>query len=233
MPKENRSPYYHSVGPFLCDGEEQLVEVLDSRQTVQRSVGPSRIPVETTICPEKTSGCVIENMIASPKGHWIVTCRGSGEGDWGYDVFRVKPLSREAGIIDEGGYMLECPKFWPDESRIVGGGGEGFLSEWWMHADDVCYSAARGGPVTMGFIFIHHLPSHEITRYPLCCDLPKGWIPDDVDCPVWYRPMTIGPTTHGISMVLSWGVTVDLEEPLPAEIWLATPHPSGRALLKV
>lgn len=225
------NPYCCAVGPFTCDGEEQFVEVLDWLQTIRRRAGPELTPEEEIVAPFYSLGCAIEEIAASPLGHWIVTQRSSGQGDWGYDVLRVKPLAREAGVVDEFGYMLELPEFWPDESRLVGGAGDGFLGGWWARDEDFYVTPARGGPVTMGFIFVHELPSHRVTRHLLSIDLPKGWMPDAPDANTWYGPQAIRPVKGGVTMTLSWGLDVEIKEPLPPVIWLATPHPSGNGLL--
>lgn len=224
-------PYFCSSGRFTCDDEEQFVEVLDWGQTFRRCAGPELTPQEEIVAPFSSLGCAIEEIAASPLGHWLVTRRNSGQKDWGYDVLRVKPLAREAGVVHEFGYMLELPEFWPDESRMVGGAGDGFLGGWWAQDEDFYVTPARGGPVTMGFLIVHKLPSHRVTRHFLSIDLPKGWIPDDPESDMWYGPQSIRPVSGGVTMALSWGITVEVKEPIPPVIWLAPPHPSGRHLL--
>ena len=100
-----------------------------------------------------------------------------------------------------------------------------------MHEGDYPDMPARGGPETMGFLFVHELPGHRVTRHFLSIDLPKGWIPDDPDADTWYGPQSIRPANGGVVMTLSWGITLEIEEPIPPVIWLAPPHPSGERLL--
>ncbi|MBA4190013.1 MAG: hypothetical protein C0467_18670 [Planctomycetaceae bacterium] len=61
-------------------------------------------------------------------------------------------------------------------------------------------------------------------------ELPKGWLPED-PWAEWYGPREITPTNDGIRLVPSWGVAVEIADPLPPIILLPTPHPSGRGLL--
>ena len=232
MGRVNSDPYYHATPPFLCEGEKQYVEVADCRQTVRRCRWPSKEPVEVTVCGITNAGCCIHDMAASPSGKWLVTQRLSGQGEWGYDVFRACPLVREAGVSEEYGYILELPRFSEDESRIVGGAGPGFFGDWWTHPDDDIDDPAPGGPVSLGFLFVHRLPSHYVTRHELLVELPKGWLPENPEAQ-WYGPQEITPTANGVRFMPSWGVPVEVEDPLPSVIRLPTPHPSGKGLLRV
>jgi hypothetical protein len=224
------APYYRATGPFDCQGEKQFVEVVDNCQTVRRCAWRSRKAVEETACPVTRAGCYIEEIAASPSGTWLVTQRISGQGEWGYDVFRTCPLAREAGVDQERGYILELPRFSEDESWLVGAAGPGFLGGWWAHPDDDIEEPARGGPVCLGFLFVHQLPSHREKRHELRVQLPKGWFPDD-PWAQWYGPRDITPTSKGVRLMPSWGVPLEVESPLPRVILLPTPHPSGKGLL--
>lgn len=225
-----RHSYHKKTAPFLLQGEEQFVQVLDNIQTIQRCRYPSSEVVEETKLPVTRAGCYIDEMAASPSGAWLVTMRISGQGEWGYDVFRSQPLARVAGVAQERGYILELPKFSADESFLVGGAGPGFLGEWWVHPEDEVEDPARGGPVSLGFLFIHKLPSHEVSRHELRVELPAGWQPED-PWAEWYGPSDIAPTSDGVRMLPSWGVPVEVKLPLPPFILLPVPSPSGQGIL--
>ena len=221
--------YYRTTAPFLCAGEKQFVEVVKG-QKVRRCGWRTKAPIEEVLCPMTDVGCYIEEIAASPSGAWLVTQRTSGQGEWGYDVFRASPLAREAGIVQEEGHILDIPRFSEDESFVIGGAGTGFLGGWWAHADDEVDEPARGGVVTLGFLFVHRLPSHRVTRHALRVRLPKGWQPEDPFAD-WYGPREITPTADGVRLMPSWGVPVEIMAPLPRIIRLPTPHPSGKGLL--
>jgi hypothetical protein len=228
--RSNREPYHRATAPFVCDGEAQIVEVTEYRQRVRRCRWPSGEVVEEMVWPVTSAGCYIEEIAPSPSGTWLVTQRISGQGEWGYDVFRSRPLAREAGVAQERGYLLELPRFSADESVLVGGAGLGFMGGWWAHPDDDIDEPARGGPVTLGFLFVHRLPGHQVSRHELRVVLPAGWRPDD-PWAVWYGPRDIAPTGSGVRLVPSWGGPVEVAGPLPPVIVLPTPHPSGQGLL--
>lgn len=229
MARKQSSPYYRATAPFLCQGEQQFVEVVDGR-TVRRCRWPSQEPLEETDCPITHAGCYIEAMAVSPSGDWVVTQRISGQGEWGYDVFRSCPLAREASVSQEGGYLLDLPRFSADEALLIGGAGEGFLGGWWAHPDDDIDEPARGGPMSLGFLFVHRLPGHRVTRHELRVQVPKGWLPEDPFAE-WYGPRDITPVGNGVRFTTSWGVPMEVLLPLPRIIQLPTPHPSGTGLL--
>jgi hypothetical protein len=135
-----------------------------------------------------------------------------------------------AGIDQERGYILDVPVFAKDESFLIGGAGEGFLGDWWCHPDDEPDMPSRGGPVSIGFLFVHRLPRHKVTRHELRVVLPTGWLPKD-PWHDWYGPRKITPTEDGVRVVPSWGVPVVLQLPLPKVIKLPVPHPSGKGVL--
>ena len=182
-------------------------------------------------CPVTRSGCYIEEIGASPSGHWLVTQRLSGQGQWGYDVFRSSPLLREAGVLEERGYMLDMPKFSADETLLIGGFGACWLGGWWAHPDDDYKDSARGGRISFGFLFVHQLPRHRVERHELQMDLPKGWLPADPDAEAWYGARAIEPSGSGIRLTLPGGARVEVEGPLPPVILLPSPHPAGGRLL--
>jgi hypothetical protein len=199
------------------------------RQTVRRRLWRSQKVVEEIACPVTRGGCYIEEIGPSPSGGWLVTQRFSGQGEWGYDVFRTAPLARVSGVSEEKGYILDLPTFAPDESCLVGAAGAGFLGGWWSLPWGDPDEPARGGPVSLGFLFLHRLPSHRVTRHELRVKLPKGWVPDD-PWGEWLGPRDITLTPDGVRLMPSWGVPVEVATPLPRVIWLPAPHPSGRGL---
>jgi hypothetical protein len=224
------APYYRATNPFPCEGEKHFVEVVDPFQTVRRCRWPSKEPVEETVCPITRAGCYIEEIGASPSGSWLVTQRNSGQGEWGYDVFRACPLAREAGVAQERGYILDLPRFAADESLLIGAAGPAFLGGWWAHPEDDIEEPARGGPVSLGFLFVHRLPRHRVTRHELRVKLPRGWLPDDPRAE-WYGPREITLSGGRVRLMPSWGVSVEVKVPPPPVILLPVPHPSGRGLL--
>jgi hypothetical protein len=175
-------------------------------------------------------GCYIEEIAASPSGAWLVTQRISGQGEWGYDVFRSSPLARVAGTTEEKGYILDLPRFAADDSLLVGGAGPAYMGGWWAYPDADIDEPARGGPVSLGFLFVHRLPSHEVSRHEFQVELPAGWVPDD-PWAVWHGPRHFELTPDSVRLVPSWGVPVVVRMPLPSVIQLPAPHPSGVGLL--
>ncbi len=168
----------------------------------------------------------------SPSGDWIVTARWSGQGEWGYDVLRSHPLERQAGITAQIGYILDLPVFSEDECCILGGYGEDWLGGWWRHPDDEHEHPARGGLVTFGWLFRHHLPSHEVEYHELQMIMPGGWLPTEPDGEEWIGPRKIAPYgAGGVQMTLPGAIPFQLDGPLPKTIVLPTPHPDGGRLL--
>jgi hypothetical protein len=185
--------------------------------------------VEETGCRASYCGCDIEEIAASGKGTWLVTQRISGQGEWGYDVFRVRPLAWEAGIPEEKGYLLALPRFSEDESFLAGGAGRGYMGGWWCHPEDEIEDSPRPGAAIVGFVFVHRLPSHQVTRHELRVILPSGWRPED-PWAEWYGP-EIFPTSDGLRLMTWWGIPLEIKEPIPSVIELPVPHPSGKGLL--
>jgi hypothetical protein len=225
----DRGDYACSTSPFLCQGEEQFVTVGYPGQPVQRRSWHSKAVVDETFCPITRSGCAIEEIGASPAGTWLVTQRFSGQGEWGYDVFRTCPLAREAGITEEPGYILDLPQFSGDEALLVGAGLR-CLGGWWAHPEDDVDEPARGGSVSLGFLFVHRLPSHQVTRHEVRIELPQGWLPED-PWAEWYGPRNTAPVGDAIRFMTSWGVPVEVKMPVPPVLLLPAPHTSGRGLL--
>lgn len=222
-----RDPDPIRTAPFVCQGEEQYVAVEDG--VVRRRYQTNDL-IDKVACPTSRLSCCIEEIAASPSGTWVVALRSSGQGEWGYDVFRTCPLTHDVHTPDEQGYMLELPRFSADETRLVGGFGP-WQGWWWQHKDDDD-SPARGGLISFGFLLVHYLPSHEVQRHELQMDLPKGWIPDDPEAPTWYGARDITPLTDGVRLTLPGGIPYEIKAPLPPVIVLPTPHPAGGRLLR-
>ena len=229
MARDGRDPYHRETPPFVFGGEQQFVEVIEYDQRVRRCRWPSREVVEEVACPVTHGGCYIHEIAAAASGRWLVTQRISGQGEWGYDVFGSAPLERQAGVGFERGYILDLPRFAPDESVLVGGAGLTYLGGWWAPPEDDIDVPARGGPVSPGFVFVHSLPGHEVTRHELRVELPAGWLPAD-PWAVWYGPREFEVSAGGVRFVPSWGVPVEVRFPLPPVIRLPVPHPSGQGL---
>jgi hypothetical protein len=230
MGRDGRDPYQRETSPFILDGEEQFVEVAEYRQRVRCCRWPSREVIEEVEWPVTRTGCYIHQIAVSPSGNWLVTQRISGQGEWGYDVFRTRPLARVSGVVEEKGYILDLPAFSPDESCLVGGAGPVYMGGWWRHPDDEVDDPPRGGVMSLGFLFVHRLPTHEVSRHELQVELPTSWRPDD-PWAVWYGPREIESTGGGVRFMPSWGVPVEVRFPLPCVIPLPVPHPSGTGLL--
>jgi hypothetical protein len=228
-----RQPYRCKTEPFLCEGKKQFVAVEGNwgSDVVRRRIWHSNAVVDEAACHGTRSGCAIHEIAASPSGLWLVTWRLSGQGEWGYDVFRSCPLAREAGTREESGYMLDMPQFSADESTLLGGFGKNWQGGWWAHPDDDYEDGARGGVISFGFLFVHHLPSHRVGRHELQINLPKGWLPDDPEAPEWYGATAIMPLGNGVRLTLPGGVPFRIDGPLPPVILLPTPHPAGDQLL--
>jgi hypothetical protein len=229
-----RASYHCKTRAFPCQGRKQFVTVEDRRDgsdVVRRRLWSSHAVVEEVAVPVTRSGCAIEEIAASPSGTWLVTQRFSGQGEWGYDVFQTCPLARQAGIPEASGYMLDPPQFSADEAKVVGGFGANWLGGWWAHPDDEYNDPARGGPISFGFLFVHHLPSHRVERHELRMDLPRGWIPGDPEAEDWFGAREIGPAGDGVRLTLPGGAKVEIPGPLPPVILLPTPPPAGRRLL--
>lgn len=214
--------------PFFCNGEQQYLTLVKGKTLCRRRCSTNEV-VDAASCVSTPSGCDIEQLAVSPSGVWAISQRNSGQGEWGYDVIRVNPLQRVAGIPEEAGYMLEMPVFSKDESFLLGAAGEGYLGYWWAHPDDDPEGPSRGGRLTIGFIFVHSLPGHEAQRHLIQVDLPHGWCPEDSGG--WYGPTQLKLVDTGISMQTSWGAVVVVPWPLPQAILLPTPDVSGKVLM--
>ncbi len=177
--------------------------------------------------PTGAGGCRIADLRVSASGTWLSTLRTSGQGEWGYDVIRVDPMAREAGIDSKKGYMIDPPAFSDDESRLIGGYGESWLGGWWAHPDDDNDQPARGGEVTFGWLFLHRLPAHQVSWHELKMDLPRGWLPDNPWADEWSAPSDILPFERGVRMTLPGGDVFTLASDLPPVIELPTPHAGG------
>jgi hypothetical protein len=231
--RDDAADFYKVVSkPFTRDGQEFYVEVQGREQLVSLRDAKTDRRIAEVVCPESRHGCTIEEINVARSGELFATQRNSGQGEWGYDVFRTFPLHRVAGITEESGYMMEAPIFSEDETRLIGAAGEGFLGLWWgpQDADDCFEAPAVGGPVTIGFIFVHQLRSNEVTRHWLEINLPAGWIPIDPEGD-WYGPRELVTDGKEVRFVPSWRVPVKIPFPLPPVIRLPTPHPSGRGLM--
>ena len=215
------------TGPELIlehDGKSQLL--------CWREAGTGRvldrIEVPTTGC-----GCAVEEFSLSPSGDWIVTARCSGQGEWGYDVIRAHPLQRQGGIEERYGYLLDLPVFARDESYLLGGYGEDWLGGWWADPEDDYYEdPARGGEVTFGWLFTHHLPGPEVELHELRVTVPRGWFPDDPEDEKWMGARQIAPIPGGgARMILPGNIPYEIPGPLARSIELPMPHPHGGKLL--
>lgn len=150
-----------------------------------------------------------------------------------------KQLDRGAvALLSAGGtpWVLDPAGAW-----ACGGGGRclarvgvpprvGMLHWWWAEPDSGHDEPAAGGLVGVGWLLVHHLPSHEKTHHELVVDLPAGWKPDD-PCVLWGLPKGATPVGEGVRLVPSGGVPIVIPGPLPEVIVLPTPHPSGQGFL--
>lgn len=189
-----------------------------------------------TLAPSTYCGCAIEEFATSPSGHWIVTSRWSGQGEWGYDVFKSTPLERRGGTLDRYGYILDLPAFANDESYLLLGYGEDWLGGWWCHPDDdeldFYETPARGGDTHFGWLLKHHLPSQKVETIELRMILPQGWIPHDPESESWFGPRSIEPHEDGFRLMLPGGHRATISGPLGPIVHLPTPRPNGKGLIE-
>jgi hypothetical protein len=222
---------YHqrTSAPFVLAGGEQVIDVADRRQTVRRCLWPSREVIEEVVVPLTTTGCHIDEINVAPSGAWFTTRRLSGQGEWGYDVFRTAPLARVGGLDQSRGYIPEAPRFAADESRIAVFAGR-TLHWWWAEPDAETDAPAPGGYVNVGWLYFHRLPGLDETDHEVVVWLPAGWKPEDPDF-LWQLPREVTPLGDGVRLVPSGGRPVEIPGPLPEVIVLPTPHPSGAGFL--
>jgi hypothetical protein len=209
---------------WLPDGRQAVVrEWAQGASLLRRRAIDTWQPMAEATLDWGSGGCAVSEMRVSDSGTWLTTMRTSGQGEWGYDVVRVDSMRPEGGIESTRGYMLEPAVFSADESRLVGGYGEGWLGDWWSHPDDDRDQPARGGVVTFGWIFVHRLPGHQLTRHELKMDVPPGWLPDDRWDDRWMGPSGIAPLGEGVRMTLPGGEVFEYASELPPVLELPMP----------
>jgi hypothetical protein len=222
--ERNFDKYYcRSSAPFVYAGEEQYVEVIDRVQTVRRCRWPSKEVIEELTVPLTRAGCHIYAFNVASSGAWVTTERISGQGEWGYDVFRTAPLTRVGGVDECRGYISEAPRFSADESRIAV-----FASRWLNWVDDE--EPSPGGYVNVGWLYVHRLPGLEETDHEVVVCLPSGW-KSEVEWDRWHLPKEVTPVGDGVRLIPSGGLPVEIPGPLPDVIVLPTPHPSGKGFM--
>lgn len=215
--------YRRESEPFALNGERFVLRVLDSAQRVQRVAFSTNEVSEEFAVPLSHCGCHIEELTVSPCGHWAATRRLSGQGEWGYDVFATHPLARVGGITEERGFALDAPRFSACGTRLVGVAGR-FFEWWWPEPDWDNDRPSDGQTVWVGFLYVHQLPAHEVTRHALLTELPPGWKQERGT--IWRVPRGATPVGDGARITFC-GAEVELPAPLGDEILLPTPHPSG------
>lgn len=216
--------YFHRESPpFVHDGVEQFIEVIDDRQTVRRCRWPSREVIEEIVIPLTHAGCHIYAFNIAASGAWATTERLSGQVEWGYDIMRTAPLARVGGIDQRRGYISEAPRFDANESRIAVFAGK-LLN--WINAEP-----SRGGHVNVGWLFFHRLPGAEAdTDHEVVVHLPDGWA-SEIERHWWCLPKEVTPVGEGVRLIPSGGLPVEIPGPLPGVVVLPTPHPSGKGFL--
>ena len=137
------------------------------------------VPQAELILPVSACGTAVENLTASASKRWVVTHRYSGQGEWGYDVIDMKTFERVGGVAERKGTMLDLPLFDADETRVVGGYGSAWLGGWWAHPDDEPDEPARGGRISIGWLFDHDLADNHVSWHELFVDVPAQWLPHD------------------------------------------------------
>jgi len=224
---DSRNNYWRESEPFALHGERFVLRVADGAQRVQRVRLSSNEVVEESTMPISWCGCHIEELSVSPCGKWAATWRLSGQGEWGYDVFLTHPLERVSGITEERGYALNAPQFSACGTRLVGVAGR-YFEWWWPDPDWDNDRPSDGQTVCVGFLYVHRLPSHEVTRHALLTELPPGW--KQGRGTTWRVPRGATPVGDGARITFC-GAEVELHAPLGDEIMLPTPHPSGTGFL--
>ena len=58
-----------------------------------------------------------------------------------------------------------------------------------------------------------------------------GGAPDDPWAEEWYGLNAITPVVDGVRLMLSWGVMVEIADPIAPIVLLPVPHPSGKGVL--
>lgn len=218
MMREGPDGYNEQFSHPLAGGRSVTVERRRLRQRVRHWERDGSVLGELVI-PVTSCGCAIEALVVSPSGRWLVTTRFSGQGEWGYDVIDLDAYERTGGVDERRGFVLDAPRFSDDEHRLVGGYGEAWLGGWWAHPEDEPEEPARGGRVTFGWIFDHHLRDGAVSWHELVIDVPAGWLPDDIEDEVWCAARDIAPLGAGVAMTLPGGARIEHPEPLP-EKWL-------------
>lgn len=219
--------YRRESAPFALDGEPFVLRVADRAQIVQRVRPDSSAVAEGTVVPLSRCGCHIEELTVSPCGNWAATRRLSGQGEWGYDVLRTRPLARVAGTTEERGYALDAPRFSACGTRLVGAAGR-YFEWWWPDPDWDNDRPSDGQTVCVGFLYVHRLPAQEVSRHALLTELPPGWKP--ARGTMWRVPRGATPVGEGARITFC-GAEVELPAPLGDEIVLPTPNPSGTGFL--
>lgn len=209
----------------LPDGDVLTIRAAHPYDHILRS-SAAGVVMESTQIRATMSGCGIVDFEVSKSGNWIATGRSSGQGEWGYDVVGTNPLARRGGTLEKRGYGT-LPKFSANEDRVVGGCGENWLGGWWAHPNNDFEFPARGGEVTFGWVFIHRLPSHEVSWHELRMNIPSGWLPADPFDMKWHGPSVIEPFGEGFQFVLPSGKAYEYEGPLPNVVELETPETDG------
>ena len=220
---------------FVLDGAMVFASVEDDKsgsQWIRLRVRADRVLLDELESPVTRTGCAIESIHVSPRGGWLVTQRNSGQGEWGFDLIRTRPLRREGGVAEEYGYMLDPPAFSADDARLVGGYGQSWRGGWWADPSDDISEPARGGQVTFGTLFVYDLTSQQSARHELVMDMPAGWLTENEDDFDWAGPRHIAPSASGgVSMALPGGVTIEVLAPLGESILLPTPSDDGQGLV--
>jgi hypothetical protein len=183
----------------------------------------------------------IEALVLSPSGRHVAAWFNSGQGENGYDVYRVDGpltrvthLDRAANPMDLGptGHL---PVFSPDERLLACTPGVRDVEvAWWTPpyeewpagwAGDEVEIPSRGGPATFASLVLHDLERDAARVHPLRFTLEPGWLPDDPWDERWsYGPIGLEfPAADRIRLTLPDGRTVDLPLPLDESVTLPGP----------
>ena len=218
----------------------QVLLVAEYQRRLVRYAWPSMTVLDEVPTVVPTCGGGIEALVPSPTHRYAAAWLNSGQGENGYDVYRVDgPLARVTHLQHAANPMnhppMYClPVFSPDERVLACAPGVRAEVAWWTPP----YSAwphdwtgeeaeipSLGGPTTFGTLVLHDLERDAESTYPLRFRLGAGWLPADPGDSRWrYGPIGLEfPAEDRIRLTLPDGTPVDLALPLPPTVTLPTP----------
>jgi hypothetical protein len=214
---------------WLRDGTELLAAINMSGKIPGRGVPYRlvRLAVESlALIEDRAFGlpqCCIDELVVSPSERLILGFLNSGQGECGYEVFRLGDTIERTNLGQPFtlNVMLSPPAISPDERFIVSATGTGDPIIWWVdeNEDDPVDldTPARGGPRSFGEIVVQDLKTRRLSKHRLETKLKAGWLPADPDAGEWLGPQ--GPEFVGPRRFRIWfspaRTQIELKLPLP------------------